>query len=53
MVFLYNRVGELAPYEVICLWISKVIMWADNVQLALRHWNLEQPYVVCGWGLLP
>ncbi len=41
------RIGESAPYEVMCLWIAKVIMLVDNIQLALRHWSQEQPYLVC------
>ncbi|XP_011408305.1 PREDICTED: uncharacterized protein LOC105315381, partial [Amphimedon queenslandica] len=40
------EVGEVAEFEVVCLWIAISLMWMDNVQLAMRHWNREQPYML-------
>ncbi|XP_019850792.1 PREDICTED: uncharacterized protein LOC109581265 [Amphimedon queenslandica] len=40
------EVGEVAEFEVVCLWIAISLMWIDNVQLAMRHWNREQPYML-------
>jgi hypothetical protein len=40
------EIGQVAKFEVVCLWIAIALMWLDNVQLAMRHWNREQPYML-------
>ena len=44
---LFFRPNELPSFSLICLWISEAIMWLDNLVLALRHWSVHEPIIVC------
>ncbi len=38
--------GELPSFEVVCLWVAEIVMWVDNIWLALRHWSVHEPIIV-------
>ncbi len=38
--------GELPSFEVVCVWVAEIVMWGDNIWLALRHWIVHEPIIV-------
>ena len=40
------REKELPAIEVVSLWLAEVLMWLDNLFVALRHWSINEPKLV-------